>query len=104
MHRHAKVRIAGYQPATQTVQPWWFGDPEFKGIGLYLKNLPRLEPTNKLAPPRPGTAEHRAWSRVHRMPPGLDRAKERSRFFPGVSAAMADLWGRLGTGEAVAAE
>ncbi|MFA7585566.1 MAG: hypothetical protein WCY11_05120 [Novosphingobium sp.] len=34
-------------------------------------------------------------ARVHRMPPGADRAKERSRFFPGIAAAMADQWGSL---------
>jgi hypothetical protein len=27
------------------------------------------------------------------MPPGEQRGKERSRFFPGMAAAMADQWG-----------
>lgn len=30
---------------------------------------------------------------LHKPPP--DRWKERSRFFPGIAAAMADQWGRL---------
>lgn len=34
-------------------------------------------------------------ARVHRMAPGDDRAKERSRFFNGVAEAMADQWGPL---------
>lgn len=93
MHRYAKERIRNYQPATQTVQPWWFGDEAFKATGLYLRGLPKLTPTNKLAPPAAGTAQHRAWSRVHRMSPGPDRWKERSRTFPGVAAAMAMQWG-----------
>jgi hypothetical protein len=93
MHSHARNLIVNYRPPAQTVQPWWFGDPQFKATGLYLKNLPPLVPTNKLTPPAKGTAEHRAWSRVHRMPPGPDRAKERSRFFPGMADAMGDQWG-----------
>jgi hypothetical protein len=32
-------------------------------------------------------------ARVHRMAPGADRAKERSRFFTGIAEAMADQWG-----------
>lgn len=97
MHRHARERIVNFHPPAQVVQPWWFGEPQFKGIGLNLRNLKPLEPTNKLAPPRPGTDEHKAWSRVHRST-GWGRAasnrwKVRSGFFPGVAAAMADQWG-----------
>lgn len=95
MHRHAKERIAGYAPPTQTIQPWWFGEPVFKATGLYLKKLPKLRATDRLRPPRAGTDEHRAWSKIHRAPPRPDRWKERSRFFPGVAAAMADQWGSL---------
>lgn len=93
MHRHARARIRNYEPPAQTVQPWWFGDPQFKATGLYLRGLPQLVPTLRLEPPKAGTAEHRAWSRVHRMPPGPNRARERSRFFPGIAAAMAAQWG-----------
>lgn len=93
MHRHAKALIRNYEDPSQTVQPWWFGEPQFKATSFYLRGLPKLEATQRLTPPRPGTEEHRRWSRVHRMPPGPDRAKERSRFFPGVAAAMAEQWG-----------
>lgn len=93
MHRHAKERIENFRPAAQTVQPWWFGDPAFKATGLYLRGLPPLEPTDRLDPPKPGTEAHRKWSRVHRMPPGPERWKERSRTFPGLAEAMADQWG-----------
>lgn len=93
MHRHAKELISNYQPPAQTVQPWWFGEPYFKATGLYLKALPPLTPTRRLDPPRPGTRDHKQWSRVHRMPPGPDRWRERSRFFPGIAEAMADQWG-----------
>lgn len=93
MHKHAKARIVNYAPPAQTVQPWWFGEPAFKATGLYLKGLPPLQPTNKLTPPKSGTDEHKAWSRVHRMPPGPDRWKERSRTFEGIAQAMAEQWG-----------
>lgn len=93
MHRHAKALIRNYEAPSQTVQPWWFGDPQFKATSFYLRGLPKLEATQRLMPPRAGTEEHRRWSRVHRMPPGPDRAKERARFFPGVAAAMAEQWG-----------
>lgn len=93
MHRHA-IRATG-RGKVQFVQPWWFGDPFFKATGLELVNLPALAPTNKLTPPNPGTPEHKAWSRVHREPPGPDRARKRSETFPGLAAAMATQWGAL---------
>lgn len=93
MHRHAKARIVNYAPPAQTVQPWWFGDPAFKATSFYLRRLPPLRPTHRLDPPRPGTEAHKRWSRVHRMPPGPDRWRERSRTYPGIAAAMAGQWG-----------
>ncbi len=53
MHRYARERI---QPGMrQVVQPWWFGDEEFKATGFELIGLPPLVPTNRLTPPKPGT-------------------------------------------------
>ncbi|MGY3588054.1 hypothetical protein [Bradyrhizobium sp. USDA 4350] len=95
MHKHAKARIVNYRPAVQHVQPHWFGEPQFKLTGLYLDNLPPLAATNRLTPPKPGTDEHKAWSKVHRASPGRKRWKERSRFFDGIAEAMAAQWGRL---------
>lgn len=94
MHRHARERIDGL-PRPQIVQPWWFGDPAFKATGLYLIDLPPLKPTRRLDPPRPGTADHKAWSAVHRAPPGPNRWRVRSRTFEGLAAAMADQWGQV---------
>jgi len=96
MHGYGRERIANYAPP-QIVQPWWFGEPQFKGTGLYLRNLPKLVASNPLVPPKPGTAKHRRWSRVHRQSGwgrhGETRAQARSRFFPGIAAAMAEQWG-----------
>lgn len=79
----------------QIVQPWWFGDPAFKATCFWLENLPPLTPTNKLTPPKKGTSEYRAWSVVHLCAPGPNRARERSRTFPGIADAMAAQWGAI---------
>jgi hypothetical protein len=82
-HRYATERIG--RPYDQKVQPWQFGWPETKGVCWWLEGLPPLKPTLILPP-----EQHIA--RVWRMPPGPDRAKERSRFFPPMADAMALQW------------
>jgi len=84
MHRHAKARIVNYQEFAQSIQPWQFGHPETKRTCLWLAGLPPLVPT-KVVDGRE--------ARVHRMPPSPERWRERSRFYPGIAAAMADQWG-----------
>lgn len=86
MHKHAKARIRGYQPPAQTIQPWMFGHGETKATCLWLRGLPNLTPTD--------IVDGRT-ARVHRMPPGPDRWRERSRTFEGIGEAMADQWGIL---------
>ena len=93
MHKHARERMPTDLPKPQIVQPWWFGEPYFKATGFYLRGLPPLTATAKLVPPRPGTNAHKAWSAIHRAPPGPDRWKFRSRTFAGVAEACADQWG-----------
>lgn len=68
----------------QIIQPWMFGHGETKATCLWLKSLPKLIPTN--------TVEGRV-NRVHRMSPGPNRWKERSRTFEGIASAMARQWG-----------
>ena len=68
----------------QIIQPWQFGHGETKATCLWLKNLPKLVPTN--------IVEGRE-ARVHKMPPGPDRWKERSRTLPGIADAFAAQWG-----------
>lgn len=67
----------------QIIQPWQFGHGETKATCLWLKNLPKLIPT-KIVDGRQ--------NRVHRLPPGENRWKERSRTLPGVAEAMAEQW------------
>jgi site-specific DNA-cytosine methylase len=68
----------------QIIQPWQFGHGETKATCLWLHGLPPLQPTD--------IVEGRT-ARVHRMPPGPDRWKERSRTFQGIADAMASQWG-----------
>jgi hypothetical protein len=70
----------------QIVQPWQFGHGETKATCLWLKGLPKLTPTN--------IVEGRE-AKVHRMPPGPNRWKERSRTYQGIADAMAEQWGNL---------
>lgn len=83
MHRHAKRLIRNYVDPAQSIQPWQFGHGETKRTCLWLKNLPDLRSTN--------IVDGRE-ARVHRMSPGPDRWRERSRFFPGVAQAIAEQW------------
>ncbi|RLC34863.1 MAG: DNA cytosine methyltransferase [Candidatus Nealsonbacteria bacterium] len=70
----------------QIIQPWMFGHPETKATCLWLKNLPKLQPTHIVA-----GREHRIW----KLPPSKDRAKIRSKTFPGIAKAMAIQWSSL---------
>lgn len=70
----------------QIVQPWQFGHGEVKATCLWLKGLPKLKPTR--------VVEGRE-ARVWRLPPSVDRARERSRTFVGIGEAMAEQWGCL---------
>ena len=93
MNDLAKDEMPADLPAPQIVQPFWFGDPAYKATGFYLRRLRQLRATRKLQEPERGSSEWKRWSRVHRMPPGADRGRERSRTFPGTAAACAALWG-----------
>ena len=103
MHDIARSRLPGDVPPPQIVQPFWFGHPEYKATGWYLRGLPPLNETNRLPEPAKFSDEWKAWNRVWRMPRSANRAKERSRFFPAMADAMATQWGELGQDSGVAA-
>lgn len=73
--------------------PHYFGDPYFKLTGLEIEGFPPLVRTHYMNVPKPGTEEHKRWSKVHRMAPSADRGKERARFEPGFARVMANQWG-----------
>jgi site-specific DNA-cytosine methylase len=68
----------------QYIQPWQFGHGETKKTGLWLKNLPLLQPSD--------IVEGRE-AKVHKMPPSEDRWKLRSKTYQGIAQAMAEQWG-----------
>ena len=68
----------------QIIQPWEHGHGETKKTCLWLKNLPKLEPTEVVE-----GREGRVW----RMAPSPDRWKKRSITYTGIAKAMAEQWG-----------
>lgn len=70
----------------QIIQPWMFGHGETKATCLWLKNLPKLKPTNIVSGRE---------AKVHRMAPGPYRSIDRSRTYLGIAEAMANQWGNL---------
>jgi len=78
------IMSSHYRKPDQIVQPWMFGHGETKATCFWLKGLPKLEPTNIVE-----GREQRVW----KMGPSPERAKLRSKTFPGIAAAMAEQWG-----------
>ena len=67
----------------QIIHPWQFGHGERKATCLWLKNLPKLTPTN--------IVEGRE-QRILNMSPGPLRRKFRSITYEGIAQAMASQW------------
>lgn len=89
-------RIYGLPLYSQTIQPWQFGHPYTKRTHLWLKGLPPLEPTDIVEPEctwcPSGSYSHKHGEK-HRGMFTKDRARNRSKTFPGIAAAMAAMWG-----------
>jgi hypothetical protein len=75
-----------YRKPDQIIQPWQFGHGETKATCLWLKNLPKLQPTNIVNGREP---------RIANMPPSPTRGRERSRTYHGIADAMAEQWGTI---------
>lgn len=92
------------QKPTQIIHPWQYGDSYEKSTCLWLKGLPQLKPTNIVS-----KGEFKEWvdkktGKVKRQPLWFfealtnaktpeERAKIRSKTFPGIAKAMAEQWG-----------
>jgi hypothetical protein len=80
----------------QIIHPWQFGHPEKKATCLWLEGLPLLSPTEDVRRYME-TLPKSKQQRLHYLPPSADRAKLRSKTFPGIAKAMAEQWaGRCG--------
>lgn len=71
----------------QIIQPWQYGHGETKATCLWLKNLPKLEPTNVVE-----GREQNIWLKKGK-PKGMPLWKWRSLTFQGIADAMASQWG-----------
>jgi len=79
--------VFGIQKYNQVIEPYEYGHPFKKKTCLWLKNLPKLVPTNILPKPE-STKVAGNWFNKG----GKDRQKNRSKTFPGIAKAMADQW------------
>lgn len=88
-------KIYELPPVSQYVQPWEHGHEYTKRTGLWLKNLPLLVPTNIVQPIATwcpsGSYSHKHGDQ-HRGMFTKDRARNRSKTFPGIARAMAEQW------------
>lgn len=83
---------------SQIIQPCQFGHPYTKRTCLWLQNLPPLKPTNIVKPTAtwcPSGSYSHNHGEQHKGMFTTDRAKNRSKTFPGIAAAMAEQWGSL---------
>lgn len=82
----------------QYVHPYYFGDPHSKKTGLWLKGLPLLEKTEVVEPKMYTYKDGRKDPIWHvesmKMAPA-ERARYRSKTFPGFARAMASQWTNL---------
>jgi hypothetical protein len=119
------VLSSKWRKPDQIIQPWMFGHAETKSTCIWLKGLRILEPTDIVVPEwairadgsihlsKKGKHDNSThfltgrttrvlkgpqldqWERIHRMPPGPERWKNRSRTYQGIADAMAEQWGGL---------
>ena len=89
-------KVFEFPEPTQAIQPYMFGHPFTKKTLLWLKGLEPLQPTNIVEPERtwcPSGSYSGKHGDKHRGMFTTDRARNRSKTFPGVAKAMAEQWG-----------
>lgn len=87
-------------PYTQTIQPYEYGHPYSKKTCLWIKGLPKLQPTKILSEYKPYVSCGTSKNKGNKDKAGFSRAggaaKIRSKTFEGIAAAMAQQWGGVG--------
>lgn len=93
------IMSSEWRKPNQIINPWQFGDAFEKKTCLWLKGLPELTPTNIVEiPPRKKFDSGKtmpAWYADLWSMPKDERAKLRSKTFPGIAKAMAEQWGSV---------
>ena len=85
-----------YQKPNQIINPYQFGDPFEKKTCLWIKGLLNLKPTEIVEPPKrtefaSGKSMPTWYADAWKLPKE-ERAKLRSKTFPGIANAMAEQW------------
>lgn len=95
------IMSSHYRKPDQIIQPYQFGDHARKSTCLWLKGLPKLEPTDIVDPGEivrggfsVGASLNYARDENGKILPWNDprTAKARSKTFPGIAKAMAEQW------------
>lgn len=90
------IMSSTWRKPNQIINPFQFGDPFEKKTCLWLKGLPELKPTNVVeVPPRKQFDSGKSmpsWYAEAWHLPKEERAKMRSKTFPGIAKAMAEQW------------
>ena len=86
-----------FRKPDQIIHPYMFGDPARKATCLWLKGLPLLIPSEIVEPEvnkyKNGKGTDNPWHvDTMKLPPD-ERAKARSKTWPGIALAMAEQWG-----------
>lgn len=80
----------------QIIHPYMFGDPARKATCLWLKGLAPLTPTDIVEPVivkyKNGNGTDNPWHIDTMGLPPAERAKARSKTFPGIARAIAEQW------------
>ena len=91
------IMSSEWRKPNQIINPWQFGDAFEKKTCLWLKGLPELKATDIVEiPPRKRFDSGKSmpsWYAEAWNLPKEERAKLRSKTFPGIARAMAEQWG-----------
>ena len=89
-------KVFDLPPYTQIIQPYEYGHPFSKKTCLWLKGLPKLQPTNILSDYKPYVSCGTSHNKGNKDKAGVSRAggaaKVRSKTFWGIAQAMAEQW------------
>ena len=86
------MKIFGLPQYSQIIEPYEYGHPFKKKTCLWLKNLPKLIPTDIVEPTGYWVGAHGHNKAKYGMSAGFRDPKMRSKTFPGIAKAMAEQW------------
>ena len=91
-----RIMSTQWRKPDQIIQPYEYGDEFRKKTCLWLKGLPKLKPTKIVGEGeqvkyKSGRSMPKWYANAYKLPP-KERAKVRSRTFPGIAKAMALQW------------